>query len=177
MLLEMDRERNCEFMLLAYKNKYPQLGDKCFVAENAAVIGQVTMGEDCSVWFGAAIRGDSETITIGCRTNIQDNATIHNNEGHPVVIGDDVSIGHNAVVHGATLGDGVLVGMGAVVLDDAVIGQDSLIAAGAVVTKGSIIPPNSLVMGTPGKIVRTLAPGVNRENARTYVERKNDYLA
>jgi carbonic anhydrase/acetyltransferase-like protein (isoleucine patch superfamily) len=136
------------------------LGENCFVAENAAVIGQVTMGADCSVWFGAAIRGDSETITIGSRTNIQDNATIHNNEGHPVVIGDDVSIGHNAVVHGARLDDGVLVGMGAVVLDDAQIGRDSLIAAGAVVTKGSIIPPNSLVMGTPGKVVRTLESGV-----------------
>jgi carbonic anhydrase/acetyltransferase-like protein (isoleucine patch superfamily) len=163
-------------MLIAYKNKRPVLGEGCFVAENAAVIGNVTMGQDCSVWFGAAVRGDSETITIGQRTNIQDNATIHNNEGHPVVIGNDVSIGHNAVVHGATLEDGVLVGMGAVVLDDAVVGKDSLIAAGAVVTKGSVIPPNSLVMGTPGKVVRTLAPGVNLDNARTYVERKNDYL-
>jgi carbonic anhydrase/acetyltransferase-like protein (isoleucine patch superfamily) len=147
------------------------------VADNAAVIGSVTMGDDSSVWFGAAVRGDSDSIAIGCRTNIQDNATIHNDEGQPVVIGNDVSIGHNAVIHGATLDDGVLVGMGAVVLDGAVIGQGSLIAAGAVVTKGSIIPPNSLVMGTPGKVVRTLEPGANLANARIYVERKNDYLA
>lgn len=163
-------------MILPYKDKRPVLGSRCFVAENAAVIGQVSMGDDCSVWHGASIRGDFESITIGDRTNIQDNATIHNDFDRPVVIGNDVSIGHNAVVHSATLGDGVLVGMGAVVLDLAVVGEGSLIGAGAVVTKGTVIPPNSLVMGIPGKVVRTLEPGTNLQNAANYVIRKDQYL-
>lgn len=163
-------------MLKNYKDKAPVLGERCFVAENAAVVGAVTMGDDCSVWFGAAVRGDSDTVTVGDRTNIQDNATIHNNAGHPVTIGSDVSIGHNAVVHGATLEDGCLVGMGAVVLDEAVVGAGSIIGAGAVVTKGSIIPANSLVMGIPGKVVRSVPAGANLENAAEYVRRKAGYL-
>ncbi len=163
-------------MQMTYQGKSPALGKDCFVAENAAVVGEVKMGDDCSVWFGAAIRADFEAVTIGCRTNIQDNATIHNDFGNPVVIGDDVSIGHNAVVHGATLEDGVLVGMGAVVLDKAVVGEGSIVAAGAVVTKGTVVPPNSLVMGTPAKVVRTLEPGTNLGNAKNYVIRKDDYL-
>ncbi len=163
-------------MLKSYKDKTPVLGARCFVAENAAVVGAVTMGDDCSVWFGAAVRGDSDTITIGDRTNIQDNVTIHNNAGHPVSIGSDVSIGHNAVVHGAALGDGCLIGMGAVVLDNAVVGAGSIVGAGAVVTKGSVIPANSLVMGIPGKVIRTVPEGANLENAAEYVRRKADYL-
>ncbi len=163
-------------MLLDYEGQGPKLGERCFVAENAAVIGNVTMGDDCSVWFGASIRADFEPIAIGSRTNIQDNATIHNDLGNPVTIGDDVSIGHNAVVHGATLENGALVGMGAVVLDNAVIGEGSIVGAGAVVTKGTVIPPNSLVMGVPAKVIRTLAPGSNMENAANYLTRKDRYL-
>lgn len=163
-------------MLKNYKDRTPVLGERCFVADNAAVVGAVTLGDDCSVWFGAAVRGDSDTITVGDRTNIQDNVTIHNNAGHPVVIGSDVSIGHNAVVHGATLEDGCLVGMGAVVLDEAVVGAGSIIGAGAVVTKGTVIPANSLVMGIPGKVVRTVPEGANLENAAEYVRRKTEYL-
>ena len=157
-------------------NKTPALGERCFLADNAAVIGAVTLGDDSSVWFGAVIRGDSEPITIGKRSNIQDNVTIHNDAGGPVVIGDDVSIGHNAVVHGAVIENGVLVGMGAIVLDHAVIGEGSIVAAGAVVTKGTVVPPNSLVMGVPAKVVRTIEPGSNLENAAIYVERKNRYI-
>lgn len=164
-------------MLIPYGDASPVIGARCFIAENAAVIGDVTMGDDCSVWFGAAVRGDSEPITIGDRTNIQDNVTIHNNEGHPVVIGSNVSIGHNAVVHSATLEDGVLIGMGAIVLDGAVIGEGSIVAAGAVVTKGTAVPPHSLVMGLPAKVVRTVAPGVNQPNADSYVARKDVFLA
>ncbi|MCD7749217.1 MAG: gamma carbonic anhydrase family protein [Oscillospiraceae bacterium] len=163
-------------MQLSYNGKNPAIGRGCFVAETAAVIGDVTIGEDSSVWYGAAVRGDYEPITIGCRTNIQDNATIHNDMGNPVVIGDDVSVGHNAVVHGATLENGVLVGMGAVVLDKAVVGEGSLIAAGAVVTKGTVIPPNSLVIGIPAKVVKTLSPGTNLQNAANYVSRTKQYL-
>ncbi len=163
-------------MIMNYSSKKPVLGERCFVAETAAVIGDVTLGDDCSVWFGAVIRGDYEPITVGRRTNIQDNVTIHNDRGSPVVIGDDVSIGHNAVVHGAKLENGVLIGMGAVVLDRAVVGAGSIVGAGAVVTKGTVIPPNSLAMGIPAKVVRTLPPDSNRENADIYVDRKNNYL-
>ena len=164
-------------MLINYRDKSPVLGARCFVAENAAVIGDVKLGDDCSVWFGASVRGDFVSITVGDRTNIQDNVTIHTNENGPTVIGSDVSIGHNAVVHSAVLEDGVLVGMGSVVLDKAVIGAGSIVGAGAVVTKGTVVPPNSLVMGVPARVVRTLPPGSNLENARNYLERKDQYLA
>ena len=163
-------------MLKAYNGSAPVLGERCFVAETAAVIGNVTMGDDVSVWYGAVIRGDAEPITVGGRSNIQDNVTIHNDDGHPVVIGRNVSIGHNAVVHGATLEDGVLIGMGAVVLNGAVIGEGSLVAAGALVTSNTVIPPCSLVIGSPARVVRCLAPGSNLENADVYVLRKDNYL-
>ena len=162
-------------MLITYQGAVPSLGARCYVAENAAVIGDVTMGDDASVWFGASVRGDSASISIGPRTNIQDNATVHCTDGIPAVLGADVSVGHNAVVHSATVEDGVLVGMGAVVLDGAVVGAGSIVGAGAVVTKGAVIPPNSLVMGVPAKVVRTVAPGSNLENAEEYVRRKDAY--
>ena len=162
-------------MLLRYKDKTPLIGSSCFVAKNAAVIGDVALDDDCSVWFGASVRGDSACITVGARTNIQDNATVHCSDGAPTVIGADVSIGHNAVVHSAEVGDGCLIGMGAVVLDGAVIGAGSIVGAGAVVTKGTVVPPCSLVMGIPGKVVRAVEPGVNLENAAEYVRRKEDY--
>ncbi len=162
-------------MLLGYKDKTPALGERCFTAENAAVIGDVTLGDDCSIWFGAVLRGDSGPITVGDRSNIQDNVTVHCSSGGAVRIGSDVSVGHNAVVHGAVLEDGVLVGMGAVVLDGAVVGAGSIIAAGAVVTKGSVIPPNSLVMGIPGKAARVLPAGANLENARVYMNLQDNY--
>lgn len=163
-------------MLKNYKNKAPELGAGCFVAENAALIGAVTLGDDSSVWYGAVLRADSEPITVGRRSNIQDNVTIHNNTGHPVCIGDDVSVGHNAVVHGATLEDGCLIGMGAVVLDEAVIGEGSIVGAGAVVTKGMKVPANSLVMGIPARVIRTVPEGANLANAEEYVRRKTEYL-
>ncbi len=162
-------------MLLNYKSAAPKLGARCFVAENAAVVGEVRLGDDCSVWFGASVRGDAGSITIGDRTNIQDNVSIHCSDGIPTVIGSDVSVGHNAVVHSATLGDQVLVGMGAVVLDGAAVGEGSIIGAGAVITKGAVIPPRSLVMGVPGKVVRGVPECANLENARIYVEKKNGY--
>ena len=162
-------------MLINYRNKAPRLGKGCYVADNAAVTGDVTLGDSVSVWFGASVRGDSDPITIGDRTNIQDNATVHCTDGLPTAIGRDVSIGHNAVVHSAVVEDGVLVGMGAVVLDGAVIGADSVIGAGAVVTKGTVIPPRSLVMGVPGRVVGQVPAGTNLENARIYAERRAFY--
>ena len=162
-------------MLLNYKGSFPSPGERCFVAETAAVIGDVTLGADCSVWFGASVRGDSAPITVGAGSNIQDNATVHCSDGAPAVIGKNVSIGHNAVVHSAAVEDDVLIGMGAVVLNGAVIGAGSIVGAGAVVTKGTVIPPNSLVMGVPGRVVRPVPPGANLENARLYVEKKEAY--
>ena len=163
-------------MILTYRDKTPVLGERCFVAENAAVVGDVEMGRDCSVWFGASVRGDTASIRIGSGTNIQDNVTIHCSDGMPVRIGDRVSIGHNAVFHSAAAEDDVLIGMGAVVLDGAVIGRGSIVAAGAVVTKGARIPACSLVMGVPARVTGTVPEGANRENAETYTARKEDYL-
>jgi len=162
-------------MILALEGKKPFFGKRCFVAENAAVIGAATFGEDCSVWFGASVRADAEPIVVGDRTNIQDNATIHNDDGHPVVIGSDVSIGHNAVVHGAEIGDGVLIGMGAVVMNGVRIGEGSTIAAGAVVTENTEIPPYSIVMGVPARVIRKSVSDSNWSNARIYVSRIEMY--
>lgn len=162
-------------MLLPYEGKTPVQGDRCYIAPTAAVIGDVRMGDDVSVWFGAAVRGDSAPITIGGGTNIQDNATVHCGVDAPAVLGRNVSVGHNAVVHSAVLEDGVLVGIGAVVLDGAVVGEGSIVAAGALVTKNARIPPRSLVMGVPGRVVRTVPEGANLENARIYLRKKDVY--
>ncbi len=167
-------------MLMAYKGKTPALDGTVFLAAGAAVIGDVTVGEDSSVWFGAVIRGDNEPIVIGRRTSIQDNATLHADPGHPLTVGDDVTVGHNAVVHGCTVKDGALIGMGAVVLDDAVIGEYSIVGAGAVVTARTVVPPCSLVVGAPARVIRTDQQGQresNLANAAGYVARKNAYLA
>lgn len=162
-------------MLISFEDKSPAAGERCFVAESAAVVGDVTLGDDVSVWFGASVRGDSAPITVGAGSNIQDNATVHCSDGTPCVIGANVSIGHNAVVHSATVEDGVLVGMGAVVLDGAVVGAGSIVGAGAVVTGGTSIPPHSLVMGVPARVVRSVPEGCNMENARIYAQRKEAY--
>lgn len=162
-------------MLLPYGDKTPVLGERCYIAPTASVVGDVSLGEDVSVWFGAAIRGDSAPIIIGPGSNIQDNVTIHCTDDEPVVLGRNVSVGHNAVVHSAVLEDEVLVGMGAVVLDGAVIGAGSIVGAGAVVTKNAVIPPCSLVMGVPGRVVRTVPEGANLENAQIYARRKEAY--
>lgn len=143
--------------LLSYKNMKPQLEKGVFVAPGAHVIGRVKLGERTSVWFGASVRGDMDSISIGEETNIQDNATVHVDEGVPTVIGSRVTVGHNAVLHGCTVESNVLIGMGVIILNEAVIGKDSLVAAGSLVAPGTIVPPRSLVMGVPGKIVRTLS--------------------
>lgn len=167
-------------MILTYKGKTPALDGSVFLADNATVIGDVTAGEDSSVWFGAVIRGDNEPIVIGRRTSIQDNSTLHCDPGHPLTIGDDVTVGHNAVVHGCTVKDGALIGMGAVVLDEAVIGEYAIVGAGAVVTAGTVVPPYALAVGAPARVVRTDRPEQresNLANAAGYVARKNAYMA
>lgn len=136
----------------------PKMGKGCFLAENAVVVGDVTMGDNCTVWFNAVVRGDVNTITIGDNTNIQDGAIIHcTYEKSKTVIGNNVSIGHTAVVHGCTVEDNVLIGMGAIVMDDAVIGQGSVIAAGAVVLAGTRVEPGSIYAGMPAKKVKDIS--------------------
>lgn len=154
-------------------------GKNLFVASTATVIGDVEMGDDCSVWFGAVIRGDSDEIRIGNRTNIQDNAVIHCDPNAPAIIGDDCVIGHLAIVHGAQLGNCVLVGMNATVLNNAKIGNNVIIGANALITSGTVIPDNSMVLGSPGKVVGKLSEeqiAAIKENARVYVEKASEYL-
>lgn len=157
--------------VLALPAGTPALHESVFLAAGARVVGAVTMGEGSSVWYNAVVRGDSDTITIGAGSNVQDSVSIHVDRGHPVVIGDDVSIGHNAVVHGCTVGDGSLIGMGAVVLSGAVVGAGCLIAGGALVMAGAVIPDGSLVAGIPGKVRRELTAEERQgllENAQIY---------
>lgn len=134
----------------------PQIDDSAWVAPNATVIGRVKLDAEVSVWYSAVLRGDLEDITVGARTNIQDGCVLHADPGFPCTVGEGVSVGHNAILHGCTIGDDVLVGMGATVLNGAVIGAGSLIAANALIPEGAQIPPNSLVAGVPGKVRREL---------------------
>lgn len=144
-------------MLIALGDRSPVVPDSAWVAPTATLVGSVRLGEGSSVFYGAVLRADNEPITIGPRSNVQDNCVFHVDQGKPVTLGEGVSVGHGAVVHGATIGDHVLVGMGATVMNGAVIGDEVLIAAGAVVTEGMEVPPRSLVAGVPAKVRRELA--------------------
>lgn len=158
-------------MLIALGDLIPSVDDTAWVAPNATLVGSVALGAGASVWYGAVLRADNEPITIGARSNVQDNCSFHVDQGKPVVLGEGVSVGHNAVVHGATVGDHVLIGMGAVVMNGAVIGTESMVAAGCLVTEGTIVPPRSLIAGVPGKVRRELTDDevANlHQNARTY---------
>ncbi|MEB3329108.1 MAG: gamma carbonic anhydrase family protein [Candidatus Sericytochromatia bacterium] len=134
------------------------IDETAFVAPNATVLGRVTIGAEASVWFGAVIRAEQDAVVIGARSNVQDGAVVHVDAGFPVVIGEDVTIGHRAVIHGATLGDGCLVGIGAILLNGCIIGAGSIVAAGAVVPEGKAYPPGVLILGTPARVVRDLSP-------------------
>lgn len=137
--------------------KSPQIPDDCFVADNATIVGEVEMGEECSVWFNAVIRGDVHYIKIGNRVNIQDGAVIHcTYQKHPTVIGNNVSVGHNAIVHGCTIEDNVLIGMGAIVMDNCVVKSNVIVAAGAVVTQNSVLESYAIYAGVPAKKVKDL---------------------
>lgn len=149
-----------------------------FIAEGAKVIANVTIKEDSSVWFNAVIRGDSSTIEIGKRSNVQDNAVIHTSCNSKVVVGDNVTIGHGAIVHGCSIGNNVLIGMGAIVLDNAVIGDNCIIGAGSLITQNKVIPDGSLVYGNPAKIVRNITQEEIDHiiwNANDYVNEANKY--
>lgn len=165
--------------IYALGEKEPKLGRNCFVAPTATIIGDVTLGDDVSVWFGAVIRGDVESITIGDRTNIQDNSVVHPNSNTPVVIEEDVIIGHRVVMHGQFVRKGALVGNGSVIQDHVELGEYSLVAPGAVVTDNTIVPPRSLVVGIPGKVKKELSEErveAMRKNSLEYVHLKNRYL-
>jgi carbonic anhydrase/acetyltransferase-like protein (isoleucine patch superfamily) len=144
-------------LIIPVRGKTPHFGKGVFIAENATVVGDVTCGENCSFWFNAVIRGDVHYIKMGDRVNVQDGAVIHGTyQKSPTNIGSDVSIAHNAVVHGCTIKDRVLIGMGAIVMDDAIIGENSIIAAGSVVKANSVIESNSVYAGIPARKVKTL---------------------
>lgn len=155
-------------------NFHPELiHPTAFIAATATVIGDVSLGAESSIWFGAILRGDVARITIGQRCNVQDGAIVHGSHDQPVMIGNGVTIGHGAIVHAATLGDNVMIATRATVLDRADIGENSIIGAGAIVTPGTVIPPNSLVLGVPGKVVRTIGPDQAeriRQTAAHYVQ-------
>lgn len=137
--------------------KFPEIPEDCFVADNATIVGDVKMGEECSVWFNAVVRGDVHYIKIGNRVNIQDGAVIHcTYQKHPTVIGNNVSIGHNAIVHGCTIEDNVLVGMGAIVMDNCVVKSHVIIGAGAVVTQNSVLESNAIYGGVPARKIKDL---------------------
>ncbi len=162
-----------------YKGKTPVLGEGCFVAPSADLIGDVTLAEGASVWYGAAVRGDLAPIRLGKNCNVQDNSVLHVDDNGPVVLGENVVVGHGAIIHAAVVEDNCLIGMGAVVLDFAHIGRGSVIGAGAVVPPRAEIPPFSQVLGVPGRVVKTLSPETEQDriaHALAYRGLAADYL-
>ena len=167
-------------LIKSLKGKQPVIPKDCFIAENATIVGEVSLGEGCSVWFNAVIRGDVHFIKIGNKVNIQDGAVIHATyKTSPTTIGHNVSIGHNAIVHGCTIQDNVLIGMGSIVMDDCLIKSNSIIAAGAVVTKNTIVESGSVYAGVPAKKVKNLSETLLNDEiysiANNYVTYKGWY--
>ena len=164
----------------SYDGKEPRFGERVFVAENAAIIGEVEIGNDCSIWYSATLRGDVNAIRIGSRTNVQDNCTIHvTHQQWPTVIAEEVRIAHGAIVHGCTVKRGALIGMGSRVLDGAVVGESALVGAGALVPEGMHVPPRTLVVGVPARVKRPLTDEeLTRldQSWRHYIEYKEKYL-
>ncbi|MDP3833375.1 MAG: gamma carbonic anhydrase family protein [Hydrogenophaga sp.] len=156
----------------------PRVADTAWVADSAQVMGNVVLGNDSSVWFGAVLRGDTETITVGEGSNIQDGSVLHADHGFPMTVGRHVTVGHQVMLHGCTIGDGSLIGIGATVLNGAKIGKDSLVGAGSLVTEGKEFPDGSMIIGSPARVVRSLTPeqieGLRR-SAMHYVENAGRY--
>ncbi|MGA8392140.1 MAG: gamma carbonic anhydrase family protein [Burkholderiaceae bacterium] len=158
----------------------PRLGANAWVADSAQVMGNVSLGTDTSVWFGTVIRGDTESITIGRGSNIQDGSAMHADIGMPIVLGENVTVGHKVMLHGCTIGDDTLIGIGAIVLNGARIGKNCLVGAGALVTEGKEFPDGSMIIGSPAKAVRPLTPeqiASVRQSARHYVENARRFQA
>ena len=165
-------------VIKSVNGKLPQIEEDCFIAENATIVGDVIIGNQSSIWFSAVIRGDVNSIKIGNKVNIQDGAVVHATyKTSPTNIGDNVSIGHNAIVHGCTIHDNVLIGMGSIVMDDCIIESNSIIAAGAVVTKNTLVPSGSIYAGTPARkikdISKDLISGEINRIANNYIKYSN----
>lgn len=155
-------------LILPVNDKTPTWGENCWFAPNSTIVGDVTMGKDCTVWFNAVVRGDVNSIIMGERVNIQDGAVIHcTYQKTKTIIGNFVSIAHNAIVHGCTIEDKVLIGMGAIIMDGAVIGTGSIIAAGAIITQNTIVPPNTIYAGNPAKYLKDVTPNLEEVFMRT----------
>ena len=167
-------------MIRTFQGITPTVPTSCFIEETGIVIGDVVMGEECSVWFHAVIRGDVNSIRIGNRTNVQDLCMLHvTHDTHPLIIGNEVTVGHHVVLHGCTIKDRVLVGMGAIIMDGAVIGEDSVVGAGALVTEGTIVPPKSLILGSPARVKRPVSEkelAWVKESAGNYVNYARTYM-
>ncbi|MFB5675580.1 gamma carbonic anhydrase family protein [Paenibacillus terreus] len=164
--------------MIAYQGKWPSLHSSVYTAEGVRIIGDVTVGQDCSIWFNAVLRGDMAPITIGDRSNIQDGVIGHVNTNQPLVVSEDVSVGHGAIIHGCTIGRGTLIGMGAIVLNGADIGEYALIGAGSLVTENTRIPPYTLSVGTPARVVRELTESDLKRMSDTtlnYVAKGREY--
>lgn len=164
-------------MIASYNGKFPKTEKSVFLAWNADISGQVRLEENVSVWFSVTIRGDVAPITIGARTNIQDNSVLHVDSTNPLVIGEDVTVGHGVILHGCNVGNACVIGMGAIVLSGSVIGEGSVVAAGALVPEGKTFPPKSLIMGIPGKIVRQVTEEEIQKNitaAANYIEKARE---
>ena len=165
-------------MIISYHGKTPQTGPAAFVAANAAVTGDGTLGRDSSVWFSAVIRGDGPPIRIGERSNIQDGCVLHADPGYPLTVGSSVTVGHGAILHGCTIGDGTLIGMGAIVLNGAKIGNNCIVGAGALVTGGKEFEDGTLILGSPAKAVRRLTEeeiASSLNSAEHYVLQAKEY--
>ena len=160
-------------MIKAFQNKTPNLGQNVFISDTAAVIGDVSLGDDVSIWFGSVLRGDMHYIKVGSRSNIQDNAVVHVTTAvSPTHIGSGVTVGHGAIIHGCIIEDNCMIGMGATVMDNAVIGTGSLVGAGALVPPNMVVPSKSLVVGMPGKVVRE----VKNEEYEMIIDRPGEYI-
>ena len=167
-------------MIRTFQGIKPTVPSSCFIEKTGVVIGDVVMGDECSVWFHAVIRGDVNYIRIGQRTNIQDLCMLHvTHDTHPLIIGNDVTVRHHVVLHGCTIQDRVLVGMGAIIMDGAVIGEDSVVGVGALVTEGTIVSPKSLILGSPAKVKRPVSEkelAWLKESAENYVKYAHTYM-
>lgn len=166
--------------LYAFGGKAPQIAADTWVAPSAELIADVQLGAGASIWFGAVVRADNTPIVIGARSNIQEGALLHSDPGAPLTIGDDVTVGHHAVLHGCTIGDGTLIGMGAIVLNRAVIGPDCIVGAGALVTEGKTFPAGHLIVGSPARAVRPLDDAQRamlRASAALYAAKQREYAA
>jgi carbonic anhydrase/acetyltransferase-like protein (isoleucine patch superfamily) len=160
-------------LILPVNGVLPSYGNNCWFAPNATLVGDITMGDDCTVWFNAVVRGDVNAIVMGNRVNIQDGAVIHcTYQKTKTIIGNNVSIAHNAIVHGCVIEDEVLVGMGAIIMDGARIGKNAIIAAGAIITQNTVVPPGTIYAGNPGKYLKD----VSEEQAEVFLRTANNYV-